>query len=99
MREKFDEIIDILNKNNSDTDKHREQHKCLWDNIKINSQNIKKLEEDLHSNNPTRRGLSYQVCDLSKVVLDIKRIMYIGVGIMLAINILPKLKQIIDLLN
>lgn len=95
MNENFDKLIKAIENTNSTTEQHREQHKCLWDNIKGNSQKLNIIDDELHSNIPTKKGLTYQINDLNQAVFDIKRIMYIGVGIMLTINIIPKLKELL----
>ena len=35
MKDKFEKLIEVIGGNNSNTEAHREQHKCLW--LKINS--------------------------------------------------------------
>lgn len=75
------------------------QFKSLWDAILENTNKLNTIDDELHSSIPTKKGLSYQVDDLNQAIMDIKRIIYIGVGAMLAINILPRLKEIFTLLK
>lgn len=71
----------------------------LRDNINLLKHKIDVINDELHSNIPTKKGLVYQINDLNEAVFDIKRIIHIGIGIMLIINILPQLKTILTILR
>ncbi len=58
---KFDRLIEVLESNNSNTESHREQHKCLWNKTNTNTNDIKILQDELHSNTPGREGLFLQI--------------------------------------
>lgn len=71
----------------------------LRDNINLLKHKIDVINDELHSNIPTKKGLVYQINDLNEAIFDIKRIIHIGIGIMLIINILPQLKTILTILR
>ena len=71
----------------------------LRDNINLLKHKIDVINDGLHSNIPTKKGLVYQINDLNEAIFDIKRIIHIGIGIMLIINILPQLKTILTILR
>lgn len=99
MINKFDELINAVRNTNSNVDEHREQHKCLWNAIKENKTNIALVDDELHSNIPTKKGLVYQITEVQQAVIDIKKIMNIGLGVCIALQTLPFLQNIIKILN
>ena len=66
---------------------------------KQNSNDIEVIDEELHSQVPTRKGLCYQVNELQQAVQSIKRVIYISTGVMFAILGLPVIRQILIILT
>ena len=64
-----------------------------------NSNDIEVIDEELHSQVPTRKGLCYQVNELQQAVQSIKRVIYISTGVMFAIQGLPVIRQILIILT
>lgn len=95
----IEEIKGAIKYNSEIDEDHRKQHKCLWETCKKNTTNIELINEELHSQVPTKKGLCYQVNDLKEAVYSIKKIIYITSGVMLAFQTMPILRDIIKLLT
>lgn len=76
-----------------------EEIKNVLELCKQNSNDIEVIDEELHSQVPTRKGLCYQVNELQQAVQSIKRIIYISTGVMFAIQGLPVIRQILLILT
>ena len=72
-----------------------EEMKNVLELCKQNSNDIEVIDEELHSQVPTRKGLCYQVNELQQAVQSIKRVIYISTGVMFAIQGLPVIRQIL----
>lgn len=99
MKSKIDDIVEAIKSTNSNTEEHREQHKCLWNAIKENKTDIALINDELHSNIPTKKGISYQLSEVQQAVLDIKKIVNIGIGVAIAFQVLPFLQHLIQILG
>lgn len=76
-----------------------EEMKNVLELCKQNSNDIEVIDEELHSQVPTRKGLCYQVNELQQAVQSIKRVIYISTGVMFAIQGLPVIRQILIILT
>ena len=76
-----------------------EEMKNVLELCKQNSNDIEVIDEELHSQVPTRKGLCYQVNELQQADQSIKRIIYISTGVMFAIQGLPVIRQILIILT
>lgn len=76
-----------------------EEIKNVLELCKQNSNDIEVIDEELHSQVPTRKGLCYQVSELQQAVQSIKRVIYISTGVMFAIQGLPVIRQILIILT
>ena len=76
-----------------------EEMKNVLELCKQNSNDIEVIDEELHSQVPTRKGLCYQVNELQQAVQSIKRVIYISTGVMFAIQGLPVISQILIILT
>ena len=76
-----------------------EEMKNVLELCKHNSTAIEVIDEELHSQVPTRKGLCYQVNELQQAVQSIKRVIYISTGVMFAIQGLPVIRQILIILT
>ena len=76
-----------------------EEMKNVLELCKQNSNDIEVMDEELHSQVPTRKGLCYQVNELQQAVQSIKRVIYISTGVMFAIQGLPVIRQILIILT
>lgn len=76
-----------------------EEMKNILELCKQNSNDIEVIDEELHSQVPTRKGLCYQVNELQQAVQSIKRVIYISTGVMFAIQGLPVIRQILIILT
>ena len=99
MKTKIDELVEAIKSTNSDTEQHREQHKCLWNAIKENKTDIALINDELHSHIPTKKGISYQLSEVQQAVLDIKKIVNIGIGVAIAFQLLPFLQNLLKVLS
>ena len=76
-----------------------EEMKNVLELCKQNSNDLEVIDEELHSQVPTRKGLCYQVNELQQAVQSIKRVIYISTGVMFAIQGLPVIRQILIILT
>ena len=76
-----------------------EEMKNVLELCKQNSNDIEVIDEELHSQVPTRKGLCYQINELQQAVQSIKRVIYISTGVMFAIQGLPVIRQILIILT
>ena len=76
-----------------------EEMKNVLELCKQNSNDIEVIDEELHSQVPTRKGLCYQVNELQQAIQSIKRVIYISTGVMFAIQGLPVIRQILIILT
>lgn len=89
---KIDKLVEAIQLNNSNTDMHREQHKCLWNGINENKADIRMIKEDLNCVIPGKEGLFVKVNMISSKLDEIKEEMnkYInrGYGMIIACSLI-----------